>query len=105
VLSVTADRQGLYVFSVEVTEYRNGRQIGRVRRDFQLKVVDCPKNDAPQLLFRPDGQTAFYKEGTVLTITEKDTNCLSLFVTDINPNQRITITNMSGSLPSQARLF
>jgi len=99
VLSVTADRQGLYVFSVEVTEYRNGRQIGRVRRDFQLKVVDCPKNDAPQLLFRPDGQTAFYKEGTVLTITEKDTNCLSLFVTDINPNQRITITNMSGSLP------
>lgn len=98
-LNVTADRPGLYVFSVEVGEFRNGRQIGRVRRDFQLKVIDCPKNDAPQLLLRPDGQKTFYREGTVLTIAEKDTNCLSLFVTDINPNQRITITNMSGSLP------
>lgn len=98
-LRVTADRLGLYVFSVEVTEFRNGQPIGRVRRDFQLKVVDCPRNDAPQLLFRPDGQKGFYKEGAVVTIAEKDTNCLSLFVTDINPNQRITITNMSGSLP------
>ena len=98
-LSVTANRLGLFVFSVEVAEYRRGRLIGRVRRDFQLKVVDCPQNDAPQLLFRPDGQKAFYKEGAVLTIAEKDTNCLTLFVTDVNPNQRIQIINMSGSLP------
>jgi gliding motility-associated-like protein len=98
-LSVTADRTGLFVFSVEVGEYRSGKLIGRVRRDFQLKVVDCPKNDAPQLLLKPDGQTSFYKEGAVLTIAEKDTNCLTLYVTDINPNQRITLTNMSGSLP------
>ena len=98
-LSVTADRAGLFVFSVEVGEYRKGKLIGRVRRDFQLKVVDCPKNDPPRILLRPDGQKAFYKEGAVLTIAEKDTNCLTLFVTDPNPNQLITITNMSGSLP------
>ena len=98
-LSVTANRLGLFVFSVEVGEYRNRRLIGRVRRDFQLKVVDCQQNDAPQLLLKPDGQRAFYREGTVLTIAEKDTNCLTLYVTDVNPNQRITLTNMSGSLP------
>ena len=98
-LSVTPDRVGLFVFSVEVKEYRNKRVIGVVRRDFQVLVVDCPKNNPPQLLFRPDGQKTFYKEGTVLTLAEKDTNCLSLYITDINPNQRITITNMSGSLP------
>ncbi len=98
-LRTTARAEGLYVFSVEVKEFRKGLQIGRVRRDFQFLVVDCPKNDAPQLLFRPDGQKAFYKEGAVLTIAEKDTNCLNLYITDINPNQRITITNMSGSLP------
>ncbi|GAB3223843.1 hypothetical protein GCM10027423_59270 [Spirosoma arcticum] len=99
ILSVTANRLGLFVFSVEVGEYRNRRLIGRVRRDFQLKVVDCLQNDAPQLLLKPDGQRAFYSEGTVLTIAEKDTNCLTLYVTDVNPNQRITLTNMSGSLP------
>ncbi|MBC3788261.1 gliding motility-associated C-terminal domain-containing protein [Spirosoma utsteinense] len=98
-LSVTADRLGLFVFSVEVGEYRNRKLIGRVRRDFQLKVVDCPTNDAPQLLLKTAGQSAFYKEGAVLTIAEKDTNCLTLYITDINPNQRIRLTNMSGSLP------
>lgn len=98
-LRTTARGEGLYVFSVEVKEFRRGIQIGRVRRDFQFLVVDCPKNDAPQLLLRPDGQKLFYKEGAVLTIAEKDTNCLTLYITDVNPNQRITLTNMSGSLP------
>lgn len=98
-LRTTAQAEGLYVFSVEVKEFRRGIQIGRVRRDFQFLVVDCPKNDAPQLLFRPDGQRTFYTEGNVLTIAEKDTNCLTLYVTDINPNQRIQLVNMSGSLP------
>lgn len=98
-LSVTPNRAGLFVFSVEVSEYRAGKIIGRVRRDFQVLVIDCPKNDPPQLLFKPDGQKTFYREGTVITLSEKDTNCLNLYVTDLNPNQRITITNMSGSLP------
>lgn len=101
-LSVTPDRTGLFVFSVEVVEYRAGKAIGLVRRDYQVLVLDCPNNNAPQLLFKPEGQKAFYQEGTVLTIAEKDTNCLTLFLTDINPNQHITITNMSGSLPGLA---
>ncbi|GAB3946634.1 hypothetical protein GCM10028805_17470 [Spirosoma harenae] len=98
-LSVTPNRAGLYVISVEVAEYRAKKLIGLVRRDFQVLVIDCPKNNPPQLLFRPDGQKTFYKEGTVITISEKDTNCLNLYITDIDANQRITITNMSGSLP------
>ena len=98
-LSVTPNRAGLFVFSVEVGAYRSGKLIGRVRRDYQVLVVECPKNDPPRLMFRPDGQQTFYERGAVLTIAEKDTNCLNLLVTDINPNQRITITNMSGSLP------
>lgn len=98
-LRVTPNRVGLFVFSVEVGEYRNKKLIGVVRRDYQVLVIDCAKNDPPKLLFRPDAQKAFYQQGTVVTIAEKDTNCLNLYVTDINPNQHITITNMSGSLP------
>lgn len=99
-LSVTPNQAGLYVFSVQVDEYRKGVRIGRVRRDYQVLVVDCIKNDAPKLLFRPDGDSAFYTQGTVINITEKDTNCLQLYITDPNPNQRIRIVNMSGSLPN-----
>ncbi|UFH57011.1 gliding motility-associated C-terminal domain-containing protein [Spirosoma sp. KNUC1025] len=98
-LTVTPDRAGLFVFSVEVVEYRAGKAIGLVRRDYQVLVVDCPKNNNPKLLFKPEGQKTFYQEGTVMTIAEKDTNCLTLYLTDLDVNQRITVTNMSGSLP------
>lgn len=98
-LTVTPNRVGLHVFSVQVDEYRRGVRIGSVRRDYQVLVIDCQKNDPPKLLFRPEGQSSFYTQGAVVTIAEKDTNCLELLVTDPNPNQRIRIVNMSGSLP------
>lgn len=44
VLSVRATNIGLHVFTVQIDEYRNGRRIGSVRRDFQLPVVDCPNS-------------------------------------------------------------
>ncbi|WP_439558786.1 gliding motility-associated C-terminal domain-containing protein [Dyadobacter sp.] len=66
-LTVTANRTGLYVFAIQCEEYRNGKRIGLVRRDFQLLVIDC-NNDLPtppvitmgsapveEVLFCPDG--------------------------------------------------
>ncbi|MDQ1086945.1 gliding motility-associated C-terminal domain-containing protein [Siphonobacter sp. SORGH_AS_1065] len=47
VLSVTASQRGLFAFTVQVDEYRNGQKIGSVLRDFQLLVVDCPDNTLP----------------------------------------------------------
>lgn len=46
-LTVTANELGLFVFTVLVEEYRNGVRIGSVRRDFQLKVVDCGGDPPP----------------------------------------------------------
>ncbi|MGF7218507.1 gliding motility-associated-like protein [Spirosoma lacussanchae] len=46
-LHVTATKQGLYVFSVLVEEYRRGQRIGSVRRDYQLFVIDCPPTIPP----------------------------------------------------------
>ncbi|MBK8341161.1 MAG: gliding motility-associated C-terminal domain-containing protein [Flavobacteriales bacterium] len=40
--------QGNYVVAVEVKEYRNGIQIGRIRRDLQLQAIVCPPNATPQ---------------------------------------------------------
>lgn len=102
ILSVTASRAGLYVFSVEVVEYRKGVAIGRVRRDYQLNAIDCPVNDPPVLLMKTQGASSFYKEGTLLTLNDTDNACLTLFVTDPNANQRISVTNGSGSLAGLA---
>lgn len=46
-LSVTAKELGLFVFTVQCDEYRNGVKIGVVRRDFQLLVIECSKNSPP----------------------------------------------------------
>ncbi|MCF2505922.1 gliding motility-associated C-terminal domain-containing protein [Dyadobacter sp. CY107] len=46
-LTVTANKLGLYVFAIQVEEFRNGKKIGLVRRDFQLLVIDC-NDDQPE---------------------------------------------------------
>lgn len=46
-LTVTANRLGLYVFTIQVEELRNGKRIGLIRRDFQLLVIDC-NDDQPE---------------------------------------------------------
>jgi len=43
-MSLTANKAGLYIFTVLVEEYRGGKRIGYVRRDFQLPVVDCQRS-------------------------------------------------------------
>jgi hypothetical protein len=47
VISVTASTQGLFIFTIQCDQYRNGQKIGSVRHDFQLPVVDCSNNTPP----------------------------------------------------------
>ncbi|MFT4031868.1 MAG: gliding motility-associated C-terminal domain-containing protein [Siphonobacter sp.] len=82
VISVTANQLGLFVFTVLVEEYRNGTQIGAVRRDFQLLVVDCPestledpvvyKDDTPETERDEGITTATFCEGGYLDLITQD---------------------------------
>lgn len=90
-LGVTANKVGLYVFAVLVEEYRKGVRIGATRREFQLKVVDCPRNFEPVALYRETGKNTFYKEGETLLIKRDQAKCLDVMITDGDPNQRLTI--------------
>lgn len=100
-LTVTTDLLGLYVFCVLTEEYRNGKKIGEVRRDFQLKVIDCPTNNAPQSFLREKGKTGFYDSEQTITIKAGEQKCLNFLVTDLDPNQRLTLkvlpNNFSGT--------
>ncbi len=51
-LSVRASKEGLYLFSVQCEEYRNGERIGVVRRDFQLPVVNCGQTSTPPAIVK-----------------------------------------------------
>ncbi|GAB4036967.1 gliding motility-associated C-terminal domain-containing protein [Spirosoma gilvum] len=57
-LSVRATKEGLYLFTVQCEEFRNGERIGVVRRDFQLPVVDCSKNTPPAAVVMANGTIA-----------------------------------------------
>jgi hypothetical protein len=46
-LTVTPKLTGLFVFAVKCVEYRDGKRIGEVRRDFQMLVVDCKDASPP----------------------------------------------------------
>ncbi|WP_338870733.1 gliding motility-associated C-terminal domain-containing protein [Spirosoma sp. SC4-14] len=81
VLSVTANRVGLFVFGVKVEKYRNGKKLGEVRRDFQFLVVDC----APTAIPPPAVQIQNQASGT-RAITLCQGGSVILQTTD-NPDQ------------------
>ena len=56
-LTLVANRVGLYVFAVLVEEYRAGVKIGSVRREFQLPVVECSLTTPPLPVISTDAST------------------------------------------------
>ena len=90
-LTVTVDKEGLYVFCVLVEEYRKGIKIGEVRRDFQLKAIDCPVNNAPKALYREKGKSEFYNSTSIINFKAGDKKCLSMLETDLDLNQTINM--------------
>lgn len=63
--TIFAPSVGSYVVAIEVTESRNGVVLSKVRLDLQILVLDCPKNDRPQVR-APDGQSFVIEEGETL---------------------------------------
>lgn len=74
VLTVNANTLGLYVFTVQCEEFRNGKRIGVTRRDFQLLVIDCNDDQPePPVIMQEDKavqQVSFCPETPVELTTE-----------------------------------
>lgn len=84
-LHVNPNQAGLFVFAVQVEEYRNGEKIGLTRRDFQIAVIeDCPINRQPELLI-PNTDGTYYSATDTIFITADmsgEERCLSILVVD-----------------------
>ena len=89
-LTVTPNREGLFVFSVKCEEFRNGVKIGEVVRDFQMLVIDCPAPGAkPELFVKIKGEENFYSGNQVISFNENEPKCVEVFVKDADPQERI----------------
>ncbi|GAA4436115.1 hypothetical protein GCM10023188_28820 [Pontibacter saemangeumensis] len=90
-LTMRPSRKGLFVFGIRAQEYRAGRKIGEVRRDFQVLVLDCPRNQSPQVVAREQGDKEFYEKGSVLRITPTDNRCIDVFITDPDLSEFVSL--------------
>ncbi|MGY2134853.1 gliding motility-associated C-terminal domain-containing protein [Hymenobacter sp. HD11105] len=104
-LTVRPAQLGLFVFSIKCSEYRKGVKLGEVRRDFQLKVLNCPPNQTPDLTLRLPGQTQNYVPGRdILRLEPGADRCLRLRFTDPDPASQLTLSinpvNFRGLLPT-----
>jgi gliding motility-associated-like protein len=91
-ITFTANRTGLFVFSVLAEEYRNGKKIGEVRRDFQLMVIDCPKNIPPKVKMREPGSNKFYTPGKVIRVAVNGDRCFNVAIADSNLKEQINLS-------------
>ncbi|QDA62117.1 gliding motility-associated C-terminal domain-containing protein [Hymenobacter jejuensis] len=102
-LEVRPSQLGLFVFGIRCSEYRKGEKIGEVRRDFQLKVLNCPQNQAPSLTVRTTGRTRAYREGVDTLRLTTSNRCATLRFTDLDPASRLSLSlhpvNFTGALP------
>ncbi|MBC8112459.1 MAG: gliding motility-associated C-terminal domain-containing protein [Verrucomicrobia bacterium] len=91
-ISFTANREGLFVFSVLVEEFRNGRKIGAVQRDFQIKVLNCPKNQAPSIKLKDNKTNRITTQNALIRVAATDDRCFDLVL-----NDNFTGTNLTSS--------
>jgi gliding motility-associated-like protein len=102
-ITVTPSRAGLYVFSIQCSEYRAGRKIGMVVRDFQMLVVNCRPSSPPTAKLRKIDGT-YYNEKDTLLFRASEAKCMDLDITDAEGG-RITGkmlpvgTSLVGTLP------
>lgn len=90
-IQVRPTRPGLYVFGIRCSEYRNQVKIGELRRDFQLLVLECPKNGKPGILVKTASQNSYYRQGDTLRLTPADSRCLTLLLTDPDNDEVLTL--------------
>lgn len=91
-LTMRPSQQGLFVFGIRVQEFREGKKIGEVRRDFQALVLNCPRNQTPKVVAQEQGKKNYYQEGQVLRINSTDANrCLNVLFTDPDRNEYVEL--------------
>ncbi len=83
-LEIVPTISGLHVFSVLCEEFRDGKLIGALRRDFQILVIDCPLQNPPQITSTTSSDGQNYIDGEVITFDiEEDNSCFQISTTDV----------------------
>ncbi|MDO7876833.1 gliding motility-associated C-terminal domain-containing protein [Hymenobacter sp. ASUV-10] len=103
-LTVRPSSIGLFVFGVRCAEYRAGVKIGETRRDFQLYVLNCPRNATPSMVVSAGAGT--YRPGRdTLRLKLGGNRCLTIKTTDPDPSTRLRISTHAVNFTGLATSF
>lgn len=91
-ITVTPNQLGLFVFSVLCEEIRNGVVIGKVRRDFQILVIDCPTNQSPSVFVKEKDKVNFYSSNDTIFVDLEKERCFDIFVLDPDFGQKLSMS-------------
>lgn len=105
VLSVKPNKLGLYVFSVMVEEFRKGKRIGRMKRDFQLKVIDCIYNSPPVVGVANQNSKKVFSNNEIVTIKKGQKRCFDILFTDPDIKQIVTLSVKGVNIDTKKILF
>lgn len=81
-IRLTPSEVGLYVFAIICEEYRAGKKIGVLRRDFQMLVLDCPPASFPRAGTAVKNSTIVGKKAQITVDALKKGNCFRIYATD-----------------------
>ncbi len=89
-LSFTSSTLGLYLFGVKIEEYRNGKKIGELIRDFQIFVLPCQGGVVTPKVYavEEDGFTLTRSDTIVLPPNQF---CVNLKGVDADTNSQLLI--------------
>jgi gliding motility-associated-like protein len=94
IITAAPNALGIYVWCVQVDEYRHGIKIGEIRRDIQFEVLNCNNNISP-VFSSPSSHSYFITAGDSLCLqiaaTDADGDWVSLHGTTSLPLQDVTI--------------
>ncbi len=82
-IRVKPSETGLFVFAVTCDEYRDGKLIGKVIRDFQMLVIDCRLSSPPVATpILPDGSGEYNQTDTIEFRVGDPNKCFDIEVRD-----------------------
>ncbi|NMM48922.1 T9SS type B sorting domain-containing protein [Marinigracilibium pacificum] len=91
-LFVNPSYTGLFVFAVKAEEFRNGKKIGEVRRDFQMLIIDCPaQGNKPRLTVNDPNSNIITDNDIEVVFSDNEATCLNLFVQDEDGGENVSI--------------
>jgi len=92
-ITATPNRTGIFVFSISVFEWRNGKLLSENRRDYQIHVIECEEQGAPPVITHDLGDLP--SNNDTIFIEPDRPFCYDFTVTDENPADRLTVFPVS----------